>query len=177
MKIESLTNLRCYSFYFQDRSIILKKLNFAIRKAQLSESELLSRLALRSKSYWNYSPEFISACCQELTYSQQDIQNNHFYVAEINNKVIGFFALEIISEDKIELDALFVDPNYINQGYGRKLINQAKLIASELGGKVIIVQGDPNAKNFYLKVGGQFIGERESVSIPGRYLPLFKIDL
>lgn len=152
-------------------------MNFKIRKAQLSESKLLSSLALRSKAYWDYSKEFLSACCQELTYSQQDIQDNHFYVAEINHKVIGFFALEILSKGEIELAALFVDPAYVKQGYGRKLLDRAKLIARELKCKTIIIQGDPNAKSFYLKVGGKLIGERESASIPGRYLPMFKIDL
>lgn len=91
-------------------------MNFKIRKAKLSESELLSSLALRSKAYWGYSQEFIFACRQELTYSQENIQNNHFYVAEINNKVIGFFALEILCDRQIELEALFIDPAYINQG-------------------------------------------------------------
>ncbi|MEM8672481.1 MAG: GNAT family N-acetyltransferase [Cyanobacteria bacterium P01_G01_bin.67] len=152
-------------------------MNFKIRKARLTESELLSSLALRSKAYWGYSQEFIFACRQELTYSQEDIQNNHFYVSEIDNKVIGFFVLKILSDQEIELEALFIDPAYINQGYGRKLIDKAKLIARELGKKGMLIQGDPNAKNFYLKVGGQLIGERKSASISGRYLPLFKIDL
>jgi len=152
-------------------------LNSIIRKAKLSESKLLTSLALRSKAYWGYPKEFISACRQELTYSQQDIQNNPFYVAEINHRVIGFFVLVILSDSEIELEALFIEPAYINQGYGRQLINQAKLVASELGSKVILIQGDPHAKNFYLRVGGKLIGERESTSIPGRYLPVFKIDL
>ena len=152
-------------------------MSFLIREAQSSESELLSSLAWRSKAYWGYSPEFISACVQELTYSQQDIQNNYFYVAEINNKIIGFFALEILSKREIELEALFIDPAYINQGYGRKLINKAKLIARELGSEVMLIQSDPHAKNFYLKVGGKLIDERESASIPDRYLPVFEINL
>ncbi|MEO1669231.1 MAG: GNAT family N-acetyltransferase [Cyanobacteria bacterium J06631_2] len=152
-------------------------MNSIIRKAKLSESKLLTSLALRSKAYWGYPKEFISACRQELTYSQQDIQNNPFYVAEINHRVIGFFVLVILSDSEIELEALFIEPAYINQGYGRQLINQAKLVASELGSKVILIQGDPHAKNFYLRVGGKLIGERESTSIPGRYLPVFKIDL
>ena len=151
--------------------------NFKIRQARLSESELLSSLAWRSKAYWGYSAEFIRACRQELTYSPADIQNNYFFVAEINNLVIGFFALEKLSANEIELEALFIDPAYINQGYGRKLIARAKLIAKELGYKTMIIQGDPNAKNFYLKVEAKLIGERESASIPGRYLPVFIINL
>ena len=47
----------------------------------------------------------------------------------------------------------------------------------QLGSKVMIIQGDPNAQNFYLKVGGKLIGEKESASIPGRYLPVFIINL
>lgn len=152
-------------------------MNFKIRQAQLSESEFLSSLALRSKAYWNYSKEFIVACRQELTYSQQDIQNNHFYVAEINCQVVGFFALERLSANEIELEALFVDLTYIKQGYGRQLIAKAKLIARELGCTTIIIQGDPNTKKFYLKVGGKLVGKRESASISGRYLPIFEINL
>ena len=93
----------------------MRNSNFKIRQARLSESELLSSLAWRSKAYWGYSPEFIRACRQELTYSPEDIQNNYFFVAEINNLVIGFFALEKLSANEIELEALFIDPAYINQ--------------------------------------------------------------
>ena len=152
-------------------------MNFKIRPAQSSESELLSNLAIGSKAYWGYSPEFIDACRQELTYSAQDINNNLFFVAEVDNLIVGFLALKIVSTTAIELEALFIDPAYINRGYGRKLIAHAKIIAHNLGSKAIIIQGDPNAKNFYLKVGGKLIGEKESTSIPGRYLPLFLIDL
>ncbi|VEP12806.1 conserved hypothetical protein [Hyella patelloides LEGE 07179] len=181
-------------------------MNLKIRKAQPSESEILSSLALCSKAYWGYSSKFIDACREELTYSQEDIQNNYFFVAEIDGRkcqrsisrfhlsllsrpdgtngdshidslLIGFYALEVLSSTEIQLEALFIQPSYINQGYGRKLLEHAKVTASNLGSKVIKIQGDPNAKNFYLKVGGNLTGEIESTSIPGRYLPTFVIYL
>ena len=152
-------------------------MNFKIRKAQPSESELISKLALRSKAYWGYSQDFIDACRQELTYSQQDIQNNYFFVAEIDSSIIGFYALEILSSTDIELEALFIEPSYIDRGYGRQLIEHAKITASKLGRQRIIIQGDPNAKNFYLKVGGKLTAKRESASIRDRYLPVFVIQL
>ena len=148
-----------------------------IRAAKSSEAKLLSDLALRSKAYWGYRSEFIEACRQELTYSSQDIEKNHFFVGELNGQMIGFFALEVISPTAVELEALFIDPAYIYRGYGRKLIDYAKSIAKKLGRKIVIIQGDPHAKNFYLKIGGKLIGERESTSISGRYLPLFVINL
>lgn len=155
----------------------LLKLSFQIRRAISSEAKFLSDLALRSKAYWGYSPEFIEACRQELTYSSQDIDKNQFFVAELNTQIIGFFALETITSTTVELEALFIDPAYINRGYGCKLINFAKSVAKDLGGEIMIIQGDPHANNFYLKVGGKFIGERESGSISGRYLPVFTLDL
>jgi N-acetylglutamate synthase-like GNAT family acetyltransferase len=152
-------------------------LSFQIRPAKSSEAKFISDLALRSKAYWGYSPAFIEACRHELKYTARDIEKNQFFVAELEGQIIGFFALEIISPTSVELEALFVDPAYINRGYGRKLINSAKSVAKELGCEIMIVQGDPHAKDFYLKAGGKFIGERESASIPGRYLPLFMIAL
>lgn len=148
-----------------------------IRKAQPSESEILSNLALQSKAYWRYSQEFIAACKEELTYSPEDIKTNHFFVAEIDNSIIGFYALEVLSAKEMELEALFVEPSYINQGYGRKLIEHAKATAKNLGSKTIIIQGDPNAKNFYLKAGGKLTEKKESTSISSRYLPTFIICL
>ena len=114
---------------------------------------------------------------QELTYSPQDIEKNQFFVAEIDFLIIGFFVLKTVSATLIELEALFIDPAYINRGYGRKLINFAISVAKKSGSEIMIIQSDPHVKNFYLKVGCKFIGERESVSISDRYLPLFAIEL
>lgn len=152
-------------------------MSFQIRSAISLEAKFLSDLALRSKAYWGYSSEFMEAFRQELTYSPQELEKNQFFVAEIDFVIIGFFALKKVSATATELEALFVDPAYINRGYGRKLINFAISVAKKSGSKIILIQGDPHAKNFYLKVGGKFIGERESASISGRYLPLFTIKL
>jgi predicted N-acetyltransferase YhbS len=75
------------------------------------------------------------------------------------------------------LAALFVEPRYIGQGVGRSLIEHAKIDARKDRARSLLVQGDPNATNFYRAAGGVQIGERESASIPGRYLPEFRIPL
>ena len=49
--------------------------------------------------------------------------------------------------------------------------------AREAGKRRIVIQGDPNAAGFYRAAGAVPDGERESDSIPGRYLPLFVIEL
>ncbi len=150
-----------------------------IRPANPQDDELLSGIALRSKSYWGYSAEFIEACRAELSISETEItdKERHYFAAESNDEVIGFYALERLSANEYELEALFVEPQRIGQGIGKALINHAKSTARELGARSLLIQSDPNATAFYLATGGVLIGERQSNSISGRYLPEFRISL
>jgi len=150
-----------------------------IRPAFPGEADLLSALALRSKAYWGYSPEFMDACREELSYSPGQIKNPEFafMVADLAGVLIGFYALKRLSAVDFELEALFVEPVYIGQGVGRALMDHAKWAAGDLGGKMLIIQSDPHAEKFYRAAGGRPAGQRESGSIPGRHVPLLTIRL
>ena len=150
-----------------------------IRKAQSRESGILSELAIRSKAYWGYSPEFMQSCAQELTVSTTDIENSrfHYYVSELVGEILGFYAIEDIGDRKFELDALFVKPECIGTGIGKALIAHAIANASALGGVRLFIQSDPNAAEFYERAGGILIGTKESLSISGRLLPTYEIAL
>lgn len=119
----------------------------------------------------------MQACRAELTYREDDIRNGHFYVAEVDQTVVGFYAIDPLSEHEVELDAMFVEPAYIGQGYGRALIEHAKSTAAGLGHSTMVIQGDPNAERFYRSAGGEITGTKESGSVPGRFLPTFAIAL
>jgi N-acetylglutamate synthase-like GNAT family acetyltransferase len=150
-----------------------------IRRARADEVECLSALAFRSKGHWGYTTKFMDACRKELRVSIEKLSKNTFRynVAELDGNVVGYYALERLSDRTWELEALFVEPVHIGGGIGRLLIEHAKATTSELGGEELLIQGDPNAARFYRAAGGKRIGERESDSIPGRYLPLFSIGL
>jgi GNAT superfamily N-acetyltransferase len=148
-----------------------------IRRAEPHEASTLSLLALRSKAYWGYSAEFMAACREELTYTPADFDRLTFFVAEQTGSLFGFYALARHSAATVELEALFVEPTYIGQGYGRILIEHAKATAKTWQAEVMIVQGDPHATQFYQAAGGILTGEQESGSVPGRYLPTFSIAL
>lgn len=155
------------------------RLTMTIRPAYPDEAEMLSALALRSKAYWGYSPDFLQACRAELTYTADMIRSDRllFAICEVNASCTGFYALRQLSPDEVELEALFVEPAHIGKGYGRTLIEHAKSAAIALGASRMIIQGDPNADRFYLAAGGVLTGQRESGSIPGRFLPVYVIDL
>ena len=148
-----------------------------IRQALPSETEHLSGLAFRSKSHWGYSKQFMQACLEELTIDESYIESNPTYVIEDGRNIIGFYSLEHISASEVELVYLFVEPDFIGKGYGRKLMEHAKRKARHLGYNKMMIQGDPNAEGFYRSVGGSLVGTRKSASIHDRELPIFCINL
>ena len=154
-------------------------MSYEVRAAIPAEADILSHLAMRSKAFWGYSQEFLDACEQELSVSPEDIEAEtyHHEVAENAGNIFGFYALKRLSGNKYELEALFVEPDYIGTGIGRALMTHALKRVRLEGGASVIIQSDPYAVRFYKAAGGVLIGERESESIPGRYLPLYEIKL
>ena len=150
-----------------------------IREAKPNEAEVLTGLAIRSKAYWGYSQSFMQACRDELTVTDRSMNSTdlHYYVAERESEILGYYAIEKLNDREFELEALFVEPDFIGKGIGRALIDHAKDLVRKLGGSKLIIQGDPNAEKFYRAAGGKSNGMRSSASIPGRSLPLFTIDL
>ncbi len=150
-----------------------------IRPAKPCDAVTLSDLALRSKAYWGYSTEFIEACRDELSYTPEQItdKQSDFQVLETSDVIIAFYKLDAQPGKNFELEALFVDPDWIGQGIGRDLLDHAKMMAVHKGGQSITVQSDPNAVAFYQSAGGVITGTESSGSIPGRTLPLLTIPL
>ena len=101
----------------------------------------------------------------------------HFYVVEDGVDVVAFYALEIVAPGKAELEALFVEPARIGTGIGKLMMDHCKTVAAGLRIDTIIIQGDPNAESFYIAAGADAVGYRESLSIAGRQLPVFRIEL
>ncbi|MEV5110507.1 MULTISPECIES: GNAT family N-acetyltransferase [Bacillus] len=145
-----------------------------IRKALLSEANELSELALHSKATWNYSEEFILACKEDLTITEEYIKNNFVYVLENDNTKIGFFSF--LRNDNA-LDFLYMHPSYKGKGYGKILWEFVIEQAEGLGIKSFTIDSDPNAKGLYLKMGAKLIGETPSTVFKERLLPLLKYDV
>lgn len=150
-----------------------------LRRASPGDAEGLSRLAFRSKASWGYDIEFMKRCRAELSYSAEQIEapRFRFQVCEIEGELAAFYALEVKGEADAELEALFVRSDYIGQGIGKMLIEHVKSEARILGIRTVTIQGDPNADEFYRSIGSKPAGYRESASIPGRYLPVFRLSI
>ncbi|MEO1201204.1 MAG: GNAT family N-acetyltransferase [Pseudomonadota bacterium] len=147
---------------------------FTIRPARTRESAALSALAVRSKGHWGYSEQFLDACREELAV---DAGAEDVYVAADGDALLGYYTLADLGAGSFELDALFVDPPHIGKGVGRALLDHALKSLAARGGRRLTIQGDPNASGFYEAAGARLVGARASGSIPGRELPLYRIDV
>lgn len=150
-----------------------------IRKAEPTDTERLSQLALESKAHWGYSSDFMAACVDELRVTVENLVLDKFTyrVYESNTEIIGFYAIERLTDKDAELEALFVKPKAIGTGIGRRLMTHAVQLAKSKGFTSLKIQSDPNAEKFYLASGAVLVGQQKSESIEGRYLPVLKHSL
>jgi len=142
-----------------------------IRRARPNEAAALSDLALRSKAHWGYDDAFMDACRAELSVSPEDIERHIVVVALVGCEIAGFYSLEPDSDGGGEVDALFVQPDFIGRGIGRRLFADLCRRAEVAGCHAIFLESDPFARGFYERMGCAIIGEAPSGSIPGRLLP------
>ena len=121
----------------------------------------------------------MAACREELTVTADMIQSTglEYYVATQGEETIGFYALASGSPQEWELEALFVEPRMIGTGAGKTLLHHAAARARASGVSAMEIQGDPHAEGFYLAMGATPVGFRESQSIPGRQLPVYRLNL
>jgi GNAT superfamily N-acetyltransferase len=149
---------------------------FSIRPGVAADAPVVSAFALRSKGHWGYSPEFLEACRDELTYTEADCSSGDLYVATADGNIAGFYLLHGVGPEA-ELAALFVDPPRIGQGLGGVLLRHALDLARTRGVVRVHLDADPDAAPFYVHHGARRVGEAPSGSIPGRVLPLLEFEL
>ena len=140
------------------------------RAARVDEADLLTEVALRSKGYWGYDQEFLDACRAELTFRPEDVATRRIVVAD-SSEIVGFYSIDGEPPGG-ELGNLWMIPERIGTGLGRRLWQHAVASAREAGYTSLIIEADPNAVGFYEAMGADRVGEVPSGSVPGRTLPL-----
>ena len=96
-------------------------------------------------------------------YDEFDINNCNQLVLEIDNRVVGFVnygkSFDETYDDCGEIFALYIISKYKGYGFGRKLVEEAKIELKSLGfNKMIIacLKGNPS-NNFYKHIGGVYV--------------------
>lgn len=147
-----------------------------IQKANITDNEILTSITKKSKAYWGYSEEQIQKWDKNLTISQDYIKENHVYKLINDNLIIGYYSYIFQNERNVTMDNLFILPEYIGKGFGKYLLLDFLNRMKEAKIENITLDSEPNAEEFYSKMGFVKIGEFET-SIKNRFMPIMEMKL
>jgi len=144
-----------------------------IRRATSSDSDRATDLARRAKAHWGYPAEWLAAWDGDLAITAADIDQHRTFVASLDGEIVGMCQLQE-GERGAMLEHVWVDPNCHGRGIGRALVEHALSAAQG----VIAVVSDPNAEDFYVKLGARRVGEVNAPmpGAPARTLPLLEFE-
>lgn len=136
----------------------------------------LSALCLRSKAHWGYDAAFMAACVPVLRMTPAGLTQGRCVMAEEGTTPLGVAKVVRDGAD-CDLDKLFIDPPAMGRGIGALLYRWCVAQAREIGARRLLIEADPGAAPFYMRMGAIQIGSAPSEAIAGRMLPLLAVDL
>ena len=148
-----------------------------IELARAEHASELTEIAISAKRHWNYPDRWIELWTPSLTISTDYILQNETWMAVVNVTPIGFYSLHR-DDEILWLDNLWVLPDFMRQGIGKKLFQHAVERSRVLDVPILKIEADPNAQSFYEKMGAYKVGEsRNQVDDQPRILPIMEINL
>lgn len=170
----------------QEEEFGVRKVNILIRRAEGKESNTLTSISFAAKRYWKYPEEYFDIWKDELTITEEYINQNEVYVADVDDKAVGFISIVEVKNDfqageflirkGFWLDHIFIHPSFIGKRVGSKLIFFAREVCRGKNIGSLHILSDPNAKGFYENISAQYIEEVPS-NIKGRNVSLFKLPI
>jgi len=149
----------------------------SILQATPDEAGILTTITLASKRHWNYPEEWIQIWLPLLTITPEYILENETWVAFKGEMCAAYYSLK--KDDKsLWLDNLWVLPELMGLGIGKRLFQHALERSRLFGVATLKIEADPNAQNFYEKMGAQKISDHHN-EVKGqlRILPVMEIKL
>ena len=123
-----------------------------IVRADPASAPALSALARAAKAHWGYPMSWLEQWRDQLTITPEFISAEETYAAEVEGRIVGFHAL-LATEQSMRLEHLWVLPQWMGQGIGRRLFEHAAARAAARGATCLTIESDPHAEAFYLRMG------------------------
>ncbi len=139
-----------------------------IRKALLSDIPIIKTIAEKAwrPTYDHILTEQQTTYMLDLMYNSLTLKNqiNHniaFFMVDLEQETVGYFALETINDQMVKLHKLYLDPMQKQKGLGSKIIQFIKEWTLENQRERIILNVNKNnsAVHFYQKMGFTTIEE------------------
>jgi GNAT superfamily N-acetyltransferase len=139
-----------------------------IRDSLPGEAAALEALQRRASDVWEEYRDQLAAHPEAISVPAEWIDRGLVRVAvSQDDRVLGFAV--VLDE---ELDGLFVEPDAMRGGIGRLLVEDAAARGRAAGLSALHVTGNPNAREFYERVGFVVTGE-----VPTRFGPGVRMRL
>ncbi len=152
-------------------------MEFLIHTAQPSHVDALTEIAFTAKRHWNYPEHWIQYWLPVLSVSAEYICANESWIAAMQFKPVAWYSLKQVAEH-LWPDYLWVLAACMGKGIGRKLFSHALERSRIRGASVLNIEADPNAENFYIRMGTRRTGEHHSeVDGQPRLLPVMDMTL
>jgi GNAT superfamily N-acetyltransferase len=127
----------------------------------------INGLIARSKAHWSWPREYLKEALPLHRISLAYVRGNHcFEVLDAHDRLIAFFSV-VVNDTRVVLDNLWVTPELIGKGIGRRACEHVFRLARERGWTELWVLPDPPAEGFYVKAGFLDTGERVPSRVPG----------
>ncbi len=147
-----------------------------IERAMKDDSEILTLLAIESEATWGFDAAFMDIFRRTYIISENFITGNLVYKMLKDDQLIGFFG--IVKEDYMsKLEYFYIAPDYIGKGYGKKMWLSMQEICGENHIDQIELVTSPEAGDFYLACGAEYIETVESMVIKDRMIPKFRYKI
>ncbi len=139
-------------------------MNLIIRESKTEDSEAVYRLLLLiAELHRSGRPDVFGDLVSKYTIEEVSErlskEDNGVFVAEIDEKVVGYVFCEVIKEGRgltLYIDDLCVDPSARRHGVGRRLIDAAKQYAVQKNCSCVMLnvwEFNSDAVSFYEKYG------------------------
>jgi GNAT superfamily N-acetyltransferase len=129
-----------------------------LRNAVLTDLPALREVFRRSSLSNESDRPLLSAHPELLELSETAVREERTRVALVGDRIVGF-ASTIVGEDAVEVEDLFVDPDWMRQGIGRALVEDVLTTARTAGLSRVEVDANRHALGFYTQVGFTSLGE------------------
>lgn len=149
----------------------------SIRRATADDTPVLTAIARAAKAHWGYPAEWLAGWEPMLTFTPADLVRADFFVIEQDGRLLGFSAT-LPGIPRWTLDHLWVLPEAMGHGLGRRLVEHALSRAIAAGATGLAIESDPNAEGFYARLGARRVGWN-AAPVPGaadRRLPRLELD-
>ncbi len=143
-----------------------------IASAEPGDIDVLRRLYRRSSLSNEGDRAKLLANADVLELSDRCVSEGRARVAVTTDGRIVGFATPLVVGDALELEDLFVDPDWMSRGIGRALVRDVVETARRRGFSQIEVIANPHTVAFYEKVGFVVDGEVETRLGPGHRMYL-----